>query len=1028
MNRWIKLLIIITALVVAGATTSYWAGPLIQFIGVNSSLIQGVADAVQTVIWAIAGIVAIVGWIRRPRPAPSAASPAPREAPMELEAENGSLVNTGEIKDSTIVTGKEARVVHTGTYIEKVETQIIKGAPNVDPKTLRVAYLNRLLYFTRELSLAGIDPQAASEPTAALKLDAVYTALRTMTPEDQERLEQGKKMDRETRYLSALEQLNRRQYLVLLGDPGSGKSTFVNFVALCLTGEGLGMPDANLTLLTAPLPDEEKKEKEAPRPQPWNHGALLPVRVILRDFAARGLPRSGQKATAGHLWNFIRAELKALSLENYADHLQQELLDKGGLILLDGLDEVPEAQQRRIQIKQAVEEFKAVYRKCRILITSRTYAYQKQDWRLPEFQETILAPFSHGQIEAFVEHWYEHVGSLRGWPEDKYRGGAALLKRAISGSQRLGELAGRPLLLTLMASLHAWRGGTLPEKREELYANAVDLLLDWWEKPKIVRDAQGAPVVLQPSLSEWLNLGRQKVRDLLNELAYTAHAAQPELQGTADIPESKLVEGLLKLSGNPDLKPQRLVEYLSQRAGLLLPRGVEVYTFPHRTFQEYLAACYLTDHDFPDAVAELAGNDPNRWREVALLAAAKAARGSASTIWGFIEALCYRDCDNASPAAKALWGAHLAGQALLEIVDTSKISERNQPKVERVKTWLVHLLSRADFPALERAEAGRNLARLGDPRREALEVDALQFCCVPAGPFWMGSEEADREKPLHLNEQLDKPCWISKFPITNAQYRRFVEDGGYGQEGYWREAKAAKVWQGGKIKAWNDDTPREAPFDFGAPFHLPNHPVVGITWYEALAFTRWLTGRWQKRGWLPRGGIVRLPSEAEWEKAARGGEKIPSAPVVRSVQEWSIANWQFTIGNWQLKNNQRRYPWGDEPDPNRANYADTGIGSPSAVGCFPAEERRGDSRIAPAYGCEEMSGNVWEWCQTQWRGNYQKPANESLEGTSARVVRGGAFGSPDGSVRCAYRIYVVPDSRNYYLGFRVSLFPFTSGL
>ena len=124
-----------------------------------------------------------------------------------------------------------------------------------------------------------------------------------------------------------------------------------------------------------------------------------------------------------------------------------------------------------------------------------------------------------------------------------------------------------------MASLHAWRGGSLPEGREALYADAMDLLLDSWESPKVVRDAQGNPRVEQPSLSEWLKLDREKVRALLNELAYKAHACQPELVGTADVAESELVGGLLRLTENPEVKPKRLVEYLSDRAGLLPPRG-----------------------------------------------------------------------------------------------------------------------------------------------------------------------------------------------------------------------------------------------------------------------------------------------------------------------------------------------------------------------------------------------------------------------------------------------------------------------
>jgi formylglycine-generating enzyme required for sulfatase activity len=491
--------------------------------------------------------------------------------------------------------------------------------------------------------------------------------------------------------------------------------------------------------------------------------------------------------------------------------------------------------------------------------------------------------------------------------------------------------------------------------------------------------------VSHPSLAEWLKVDREKVRELLNELAYHAHTTQPELMGTADIPEGELVSGLMRLSQNPDVNPARVVEYLSQRAGLLLPHGVGVYTFPHRTFQEYLAACYLTDHDYPDLVAGLARKGPDRWREVALLAGAKAGRGTASAIWLLVEGLCYREPEAAESDVADAWGAHLAGQALTETADLARVSERDQGKVQRVRRWLVHILHGGELPAVERAAAGDTLARLGDPRFKA---DArylpgeplLGFIEIPPGPLLMGTREGDiptllkrfggsrewyeREIPQH---EITLPAYyIARYPVTVAQYRAFVQESQYEAQGPWER--------------------------YGS---LSNHPVVAVTWYDARAYCDWLTG--QLRAWEGTPGplvrllreedwVVRLPTEAEWEKAARG-----------------------TDG--------RTYPWGNEPDADRANYADAGIGSTSAVGCFPGG--------ASPYEVLDMSGNVYEWCRSLYKSYPYDPRDgrEDTKATGHRVLRGGAFNLIEWFVRCAYRLRLNPYYRSRRVGFRVVVAP-----
>lgn len=943
-----------------------------------------------------------------------------------LHTERDNLVNKiAALKGSVAVAGVEraisiksgdvnardiyARDVVAGMKIVHVEKKYGEDKNGIEPGRLRERYLKRVINDTGILTLQGIDPKAAScESESCLNLDAVYTALLTRRTEHEKGDPEGLERDRETVHLSALELLDRYPHMALLGDPGSGKTTFVNFVAFCLSGENLGRKDAGIKLLTSPLPDDEGKDRE--ERQPWRHGPLIPVRIILRDFAARGFPKQG--GCAADLWEFTEDELRRIDLGAFAGPLREELQNKGGLILLDGLDEVPEAENRRAQIKAVVEDFIKTYTKCRILITSRTYAYQRQEWRIPDLYETELIPFSKGQIIRFIERWYAHIAVLRNMDRQNAQGNAELLKRAVFSNRRIYELAERPLLLTLMASLHAWRGGSLPEKREELYSDAVDLLLDWWESRKVRKDSDGKVISTEPGIAEFLKTEREKVRAKLNELAYEAHSAQPELQGTADISEKDLVYGLLDLSSERHATDLRtLIRYLEQRAGLLIQRGEKIYTFPHRTFQEYLAACYLTDSDYPYQVADLARETHDRWREVALLAGAKAARGSAAGIWLLADALSFKDSGSENVTLPDYRGALLAGQALAETADLKNISDRNKATFDRVRQWLMTIVEGDRLPAVERAAAGRHLAVLGDLRKEVMTVKHMQLCLVPAGSFYMGDGD---EK--HLNEYLSYDYWMSRHPVTNVQYAEFMKAGGYDEERYWSEAKKEGFWKAGGFKGIWDNEFRNKPDDYGLPFNLPNHPVVGVTWYEALAFTRWLTEVWQKQGFIDKSRHVRLPSEAEWEKAARGGLEILPSPVIVCASEEMWGKSAERVAN---PIPDRQYPWGNEADRETANYNDTGIGTTSAAGCF--------SSGSTPYGCLDMAGNVWEWTRSINTDYPYDPddgrEDESVDNKIKRVLRGGAFYYYAGSVRCAARRRLSPYYRGFNFGFRVVCAP-----
>jgi formylglycine-generating enzyme required for sulfatase activity len=211
--------------------------------------------------------------------------------------------------------------------------------------------------------------------------------------------------------------------------------------------------------------------------------------------------------------------------------------------------------------------------------------------------------------------------------------------------------------------------------------------------------------------------------------------------------------------------------------------------------------------------------------------------------------------------------------------------------------------------------------------------------------------------------------YLARYPVTVMQFRAFVDASGH--------SPADKDSLDGRL----------------------NHPVVWVSWYDAVAYCNWLTACLREWSGTPEplATLLRtedwrviLPSEAEWEKAARGIDR-------------------------------RAYPWGEEPDPNRANYAETGISTTSAVGCFPYG--------ASPYGVEELSGNVWEWTRSL-KGDYPYPARragrakrEDLQASAeeSRVLRGGAFWGVPQDVRCAARNWY--DARDVYnhFGFRVAL-------
>jgi len=270
--------------------------------------------------------------------------------------------------------------------------------------------------------------------------------------------------------------------------------------------------------------------------------------------------------------------------------------------------------------------------------------------------------------------------------------------------------------------------------------------------------------------------------------------------------------------------------------------------------------------------------------------------------------------------------------------------------------------------------------RRREPPAAVVPVDP-ESVVIPAGPFVMGTDDRgfayDNERPAHT---VDLPRFrIDCAPVTNAQYLAFILDGGYRRRALWTDAgwlwlQEARVSHPGQWMRNGGGTWREHAFGRTAPL-VPDRPVVHVSWHEASAYARWARKR--------------LPTEAEWEKAAA----------------------------WDLeKRVARRYPWGDRPPTDDHANLDQQTFAPAAVGAYP----RGRS----FFGCHQMIGDVWEWTASNFEpypGFEAFPYREYSAthfGHGHKVLRGGAWATRAIAIRNTFRNWDLPERRQIFAGFR----------
>ncbi len=816
--------------------------------------------------------------------------------------------------------------------------------------------------------------------------------------------------------------LARSPHQVVLGRAGSGKSTFLKYVAGILADAHLqgnpGIVQDLLDIELAPLP--------------------VPIYFPMREFGVywQGKPEGYEKTQAREAE--ILLEFLGFNFGDYGldEDFFRDLLARGRcLIFLDGLDEVhPDLRPTLVGVvERFINRFASndPSRPNRYVVACRPEAYRGRAV-LSRFEEVEIQPLDRPLVEDFVPRWYREVlrrgGTLsdeaRREAEDKTR----TLLDAIDQKEQVRDLTETPLLLTLVAIIHHRQ--QLPDSRKDLYERCTRLLLEDWEK---ARPGEAGRQLHRELTPDQVPASFDDRAYYLEPAAYwLLDTGQP--QAGADEWARAIVQMLELGESEEELADLKIfLRWAAHRSNLLEEREDEVYAFAHhRTFQEYMAARYLSNR--PERLEDAMVRVPDQnWRETLRLLAAVLDPDRRRRF--LQDALARYPTD----------GPLLAGECLVEIDDDRL---RRQLLADTQSQLLQVFTGRS--PAADRAAAGDLLGqpKIGDPRFDPSRLSlpdepGLGFVEVLPGPFWLGSREKTGlswENELGHSDPYDIPyvyC-VARYPVTVAQFSHFVQSGGYKDEGYWTDL--GRDWLKGTFESdlsWIEDDSlrrdyavwlaqrpadlRRRPMWWQEQRTRRNHPVTGVTWFEAVAYCAWLTEQLRDvrhELWVWQEGqletissdlsalVVRLPTEAEWEKAARGGFQIPDPQSQPSTLRSAISN----------PEPQREWPWEGDFDPDKANTEETGWRRTSAVGAFPGG-------VSP-YGCLDMAGNVWEWCHTVFARYPYDPSDgrEAEDDPGRRVVRGGSWFGSRRYARCASRYFGDPAYFPDY-GFRVVLAP-----
>lgn len=812
-------------------------------------------------------------------------------------------------------------------------------------------YLEWLRGETSHIEIRGL--RVSGQSVGQFRIDQLYTPLTTVSLQDRARRPGAEPGQRQAPLQEAL----RERRVLLVGDPGGGKTTFLRRIAFAACETLLGKNIAAWPDLVPATP------------------CLWPVLLRARRLAAYIAKHAAEldSPEADSAEWLTRYLLHDSPWQLEADFFRDKF-EEGCLLLVDGLDEVA-GDAARNSLARLLDHAGRRYPDVRIVASSRPPARAGQA-AIPGFETVRIWNLENAAIEIFVANWCRCLYPEEGQRAEEHQ--KDLLGQIVS-KPAIREMALNPVMLTALAALH-WHKRRLPNDRWELY----DSVLKWLAEARTEKRAEAGdrlPAELCLKMMGSLALGMQADPRGRQVEVTRYEAAQILAPAFRDKREHERHQ-----------EAERFLAVEEEDSGIVVGRdglGAEnTVRFWHLTFQEFLAAIELGGDD--DARRRLLFEAQRlyepAWREVVLLLAATLWRqGRARADGLFKDVLDGLELPTGplQPAlAEALsslprgmeppaeWLAKLRGRSdpvgrtgptladrarcvgligmALQDLQVSGYRLEDSRYGEHLKKVL------AIFDAKEavgigfetRLEAADALGQAGDPR---LKDEVQKWVRLNGGEYWMGAQKDDPGSPnfdgeaprvAPVRKVTVGPFEVGRYPVTVQEYGKFVKEGGYQKAGLWGAGGMGEY---------------ERPEDWGRQARYPSRPVAGVSWYEAAAYCRW-AGR-------------RLLTEEEWEYAARDGQS------------------------------GKRYPWGNAaPGPELVNIGNQ-PGHATPVGLYPAG--------ATGRGVQDMAGNVEEWTSSQ-----------GVRGSAARVVRGGSWDSNREYAACASRAFCHPASRGYYIGFR----------